>query len=254
MKLAIMQPYVFPYLGYLQLIYYADKFVVFDDTQFVSKGWVNRNRILHPNQAKGWQYFTVPVKKHSRDASIIDVEINDSTDWRKEFFGKLTSYKKKAPFYHETVDFLRDCLSHDASSVDMLAVHTLKATCELIDIPFDYTLFSEMDVDTSDVQHAGQWALKISDSIGASEYVNPHGGYLIFKEAEFRAKGIELRFLVPELPPYSQRRGTFEPNLSIVDVLMWHDRSRIRELLENFSIVSQENLCKDGKDGSNACL
>ena len=111
MRLAIMQPYTFPYIGYFQLINYADKWVVFDDTQYISKGWINRNRILHPESQKEWQYFTVPVKKHSRECRINHVEINDNTDWRTELLGKLTAYKRKAPYYRETKEFVENCIS-----------------------------------------------------------------------------------------------------------------------------------------------
>ena len=77
MRVGIMQPYVFPYIGYFQLINYVDKWVVFDNTQYISKGWVNRNRILHPEVKKEWQYFTVPVKKHTRESRIKDIEVNE---------------------------------------------------------------------------------------------------------------------------------------------------------------------------------
>lgn len=48
LKLGIMQPYFFPYAGYFSLIDYSDKFVFFDTSQYIKKGWVNRNRILNP--------------------------------------------------------------------------------------------------------------------------------------------------------------------------------------------------------------
>ena len=45
MKVAIMQPYLFPYIGYFQLIAAVDKFVVYDDVNFIKGGWINRNNI-----------------------------------------------------------------------------------------------------------------------------------------------------------------------------------------------------------------
>ncbi len=48
---ALAQPYLFPYLGYLQLIAAVDQFVLHDDVQYIHQGWVNRNRILIAGKA-----------------------------------------------------------------------------------------------------------------------------------------------------------------------------------------------------------
>jgi len=242
MKIGIMQPYTFPYIGYFQLINYVDKWVVFDDTQFISKGWINRNRILHPQVTKEWQYFTMPVKKHSRNSRIKDIEINNDERWGDEFLGKLTSYKKKAPFYSETVEFLGDCICFDCPSLSEWITHTLVSTCRYLNIPFDYSVFSEMEVNADNIQHAGQWALEIADAMGADEYVNPSGGYSIFNEDEFLARNIELRFLKSDLKPYVQRRDGFVAGLSIVDVMMWNDKDKIHEILSEYEIVTKSAL------------
>lgn len=242
MRVGIMQPYIFPYIGYFQLINYVDKWVVFDDTQYISKGWINRNRILHPDIKKEWQYFTIPVSKHLRECKIKDVKINGNLEWRDEFLGKLTSYKKKAPFYAETVEFISDCVSIKCNTLSELIVTTLNRTCEYLNIPFDYSIFSQMGIDTTNVEHAGQWALEIADAMDADEYINPSGGYSIFNENEFLARNIELRFLKSNLTPYVQRRGCFVPGLSIVDIMMWNEKNRIHEMLKDYEIVKQSKL------------
>ena len=242
MRVGIIQPYTFPYIGYFQLINYVDKWVIFDDTQYLSKGWINRNRILHPNVKKEWQYFTVPVKKHSRKSRIKDVEINDDLEWRDEFLGKLTSYKKKAPFYAETVEFIGDCISFKCPALFEWVVYTLKSTCNYLGVPFNYSIFSQMEINTDNIKHAGQWALEIADAMDVTEYVNPPSGYSIFNENEFLARNIELRFLKSNLTPYVQRRGYFVSGLSIVDVMMWNDKDRIHEMLTDYEIVTHSQL------------
>ena len=244
-----MQPYAFPYIGYFQLIGCVDKWVVFDDTQYISKGWINRNRILHPDLKKKWQYFTVPVKKHSREIRIKDVEINNDIDWKAEFIGKLTSYKKKAPYYLETVEFVDNCIGFDCSSLSEWVVNTIESTCDYLGLSFEYTVFSKMCVNTDNIEHAGQWALEIADFMDADEYVNPQGGYGIFKEEEFLEKNIELRFLKSNLTPYVQRRGEFIAGLSIIDVMMWNDKNEIQNMLKDYEIVTQSEL-RESDDGS----
>jgi hypothetical protein len=121
-----MQPYFFPYLGYFQLINLVDKWIVFDETQFISKGWVNRNRILHPNEDKEWQYFTLPLRKKKREAMISEVEINMDLNWQAQLLGKLTAYKRKAPYYQQVIDFLLDAVDFADSNLSRFTIHTLK--------------------------------------------------------------------------------------------------------------------------------
>lgn len=59
MKLGIMQPYFFPYIGYWQLMNAVDKYVIYDDVNFIKGGWINRNRILLNGKP---QYFNVQMK------------------------------------------------------------------------------------------------------------------------------------------------------------------------------------------------
>ena len=93
MKIGIMQPYFFPYLGYISLIKHTDEFLLFDPVQFIRHGWIERNRILKPGA--GWQYISVPLKKHEQTALIQDVQIDNSQNWREKILAQLGHYKKK---------------------------------------------------------------------------------------------------------------------------------------------------------------
>jgi len=248
MKIGIMQPYFFPYIGYFQLINYIDKWVVFDDTQYISKGWINRNRILHPDVKKEWQFFTIPVKKHSLKSRILNIEINDNIDWRNDLLGKLTTYKKKAPFYKETVEFINSCIGFEYTNLSKIVVYTLKNVCKNLGIPFNYTLFSQMNINTANIKHAGQWALEIAAAMDANVYVNPVSGYSLFNENEFQDRNIELQFLKPKLTPYVQRRGHFVPGLSIIDIMMWNDNNSISSMLKDFEILTYSKLMVLGKE------
>ena len=64
MKIGIMQPYIFPYIGYFQLINAVDKFVIYDDVNFINKGWINRNR-THNNGKES--LFSIPLKEASQN-------------------------------------------------------------------------------------------------------------------------------------------------------------------------------------------
>ena len=98
MRLGIMQPYFFPYIGYISLIKNVDKFILLDDVQFIRHGWIERNRILKPTG--GWQYISVPLEKHGQKIAIKDIKINNSQQWKSKIISQLTYYKK-APYYRK---------------------------------------------------------------------------------------------------------------------------------------------------------
>src|SRR6266498_1735594 len=92
-----MQPYLFPYLGYFQLIHAVDRFVVYDDVAFIKQGWVNRNRILINGQPS---YVTVPLKQASSFRQIRDIEIDDSPqnrEWPSRFLKSVDNAYRRAP-------------------------------------------------------------------------------------------------------------------------------------------------------------
>lgn len=243
MKLAIMQPYFFPYIGYFQLMNIVDTWVVFDEIQYIDKGWINRNRILHPDIEKEWQYMTVPVKKRGRLDRICDISINMDETWQDQILGKLTSYKRKAPNYRETLRFVSDCFDSNETNLSKYLTSTLKATAKALQIKTNILVQSEMNLDLGVIKHPGQWALRISEHMNASEYINPHGGTNIFKEDEFKRSGIKLRFIRPQLEKYIQRRGTFVPGLSIIDVMMWNNFDDVSGFLKSqFHVLRKSDL------------
>jgi hypothetical protein len=234
-KLAIMQPYFFPYIGYFQLMNLVDMWIAFDDIQFIDKGWINRNRVLHPDHAKEWQFITLPLAKKRQFDKICDISINSKIEWRSQILGKLTSYKKKAPYYTQTVDFIRDCFDTDETNLSRFVIEVLKKTAHYIGIKTQIETQTQMNLKLNEVCHAGQWALRISEAMNASEYVNPVGGEEIFKSDEFEESNIKLSFLKSKLKPYSQRRKDFIQGLSIIDVLMFN------EVTETYSFLDENN-------------
>jgi len=231
MKLGIMQPYFFPYLGYFDLINCTDRWVVFDTAQYIRHGWVNRNRILHPT--KGWQYVIVPVQKHSLRTTIEEVCISEASTWRTKIVAQLAHYQKRAPHFKEVVPLVKECLDQEESHLSRLNAKILAKVCGYLDLKFNYRFFSEMKLDIPDVNGPGDWALHISKALGASEYVNAPGGEKIFDRQAFASCGIELT--IRDLPPmaYACRGYQYEPNLSVIDALMWNTPEDIKAYLDN---------------------
>lgn len=233
MKLGIMQPYFFPYLGYYDLINRTDRWVVFDVVKYTHRTWMNRNRILHPKE--GWQYINVPVHKVSEEAAIKDVRIVDKAAAHNRIIGQLAHYRQsRAPFYSRVTQLVDECFTRlDGDSLRDLNVLTLAVPCEYLGIKFDYSILSQMELKLADVQHPGQWALEISHALGAGEYINPPNGKSIFRPEEFQACGITLSFTELIDFRYPCGRYTFVERLSVLDVMMWNSPESIKQYLDS---------------------
>lgn len=215
-----MQPYFFPYLGHFELIDRTDRWIVFDVVKYNRKSWMNRNRILHPEQ--GWQYISVPVHHAPLGTPISDIRLVSRNQTRDQILRQLAHYRRFAPYYQQVCGLVREAFNRDGS--DRLAdlnVDTLATVCAYLDIRFEPEFCSRMHLDLSRIVHAGDWALEICDQLGAGEYLNPPGGKGIFNPEEWKARNISLRFT--DLPNfrYACHPYAHVEHLSILDVLMW---------------------------------
>jgi hypothetical protein len=234
MKLAIMQPYFLPYIGYFQLVHAVDIFVFFDDAQYMRHGWINRNRILKPEI--GWQYITIPLQKYSTYELIKNIQPHCEIDWKNRIMGQLQHYKNKAPHFKFTVSLL-DSIFHSLSdkNITYTNFHIVKSICDILGMNQKFLVSSEQIFDYSKINDAGEWALRISEQMNADEYINPVSGYELFSMDKFRSSGIKLSFLQSGECIYNQKRR-FESRLSIVDMLMFNGIDEIKKFLTNYSV------------------
>ena len=238
MKIGIMQPYFFPYLGYISLIKNTDRFILFDVVQFIRHGWIERNRILKQNE--GWQYISVPLEKYEQKTLIKDARIKNSEDWRQKILAQLVHYKKKSPFYKQTIDVIKNGFDVTTDSITELDYSTLKSVCDYLEIPFNCSIFSNMNLNIDQVNAPDEWALNICKALDdVDEYWNPPGGIEFFDRSKYEKAGIKLCFQKPNLKFYSQRRGpeNFIEGLSIIDVLMFNSPEAVREMLDDYELI-----------------
>jgi hypothetical protein len=241
MRAGIMQPYFFPYLGYFALIQRCDTWVVFDVTQYTPKTWMNRNRVLHPTES--WNWVTVPLANSSNSIRIQEAQVLDADKARSSALGKLSHYRNRAPYWREVNELLEASFDEAADgSLVALDVSALRAVCAYLGIGFEPLVCSELGLDLSSVDHPGGWAPAVSSALGADAYLNPVGGRQLFKPAEFRERGIALEFLEFPTFEYDTRSYVFEPNLSVLDVLMWNDARSVRSALAAATITPAAEL------------
>lgn len=241
-KLAVTQPYFFPYLGFFQLINITDFTVILDIVQFKKRSWMCRNRILHPDNRKNFNYINIPIKKCSSRTLIKDIEIANHIKWKERILGQITVYKK-APFYKQIRDLLIDCFKIEETNYLKLTVKYIKIICDYLDIKWNYNFLSTLGIELPSINSPGEWSFYISKLLKAEEYINLPRGVYIYDDNLFSSNGIKLIFLNPLLKEYPQGRYKFISHLSIIDVLMWNHKDKVKEMInKDFELLSYSEL------------
>ncbi len=231
-SVAIMQPYFLPYLGYYQLIRAADRFVIFDDVNFIKRGYVNRNNLL----LDGKPYmFTLPVKNASQNRLISEHEVFELDKFKVSFLSVIKAAYHSAPNYAAVRDLLADILDPGESSLTRLLERTLKKTCEFLGIQTPMSRSSELADDRT--SKGEKRIIQITKAVGADQYINPIGGLELYHDAVFRENGIDLFFIKMGPNRYEQGTETFVPNLSILDVMMFNSPREADDLLAGYTLI-----------------
>lgn len=235
-KVAIMQPYFFPYIGYFSLLKNTDTFILFDTPQYMRHGWIERNRVL--KQGEGWVYIKAPLQKHSQLTLISEIYIDNTQEWQKKIFAQLEHYKKIAPYYKDVASVLHEVFEHDYETITDLNEVCLRLVCRYIGFEPVIKTFSKMKLVIDLPQAPDEWALNICKAIGdVDEYWNPPGGQEFFDPKKYEDNNILLKFQKAELVPYDQKRQLFEPGLSIIDVMMFNSPKEICSMLDKYELT-----------------
>jgi hypothetical protein len=232
MKLAIMQPYFLPYIGYFQLINAVDEFVVYDNIEFTKKGWINRNRILVNGKPA---YITLPVKNDSDYLAVKERRLADSwhTD-RVKMMNRMTESYRKSPNFDTIYPIIAKCIFFEDTNLFEFVLHSLDTVKNYLGIQTSLLISSSIPIDHT--LKAESKVIAICKERQANTYLNPIGGTGLYDKDRFRNEGIDLRFLKSNECSYRQYNNDFIPWLSILDVMMFNSRNEISRLLALFSL------------------
>ena len=232
MKLAIMQPYYFPYIGYWQLIRVVDKYVIYDDVNYIKGGWVNRNRILVNGLV---QYFSMTLDGASPNKLLNEVKINEDHRWIEKAVKTVDMAYHKAPYYKESFEIIKTALNNEKTVLSEYLGDIIRIMCDFLDIHTEIVISSDI---AKNKDLSGQdKVIDICHSTEADTYVNAIGGLSLYSRDAFGNEGIQLKFLKTNTIKYAQFNDSFEPNLSIIDVLMFNGREGTKKLLEEYELI-----------------
>jgi len=230
MKLGIMQPYFLPYIGYFQLINYVDKYVIYDDVQYIKGGWINRNKLL----LNGKEFiFNLILSGASPNKMINEIFVAKNQDnllrTIQSAYGRSPHFQNVFPLIEKIINFTDDNLGKYLGNSLMQIAKYLNFNTEFI--------FSSDINEKDDILKGKDKVLNICSILNTTEYINAIGGQQLYDKTEFENHNIKLSFLKTQPIDYVQFNNTFIPNLSILDVIMFNSVEEIRVMLNKFELI-----------------
>jgi len=229
-KLAIMQPYIFPYVGYFSLINSSDKILFYDDVNFIKRGWIHRQRILINGKD---HLFTIPLNKPSQNKKINQIEISENES-RVKIIKSIENAYKKAPYFKEVFPIIEKVILGKYTHIDEMAISSLIAVCKYLNLDINYDRSSKADPNSQGQEKCERLA-SITKTLGFSNYVNVIND--MYDKETFKTKGVNLFFNDHKIKPYKQFGKPFVSHLSIIDVLMFNSIRDVKKLILSYHII-----------------
>lgn len=231
MKLAIMQPYLFPYIGYWQLIHVVDRFVIYDDINYIKQGWINRNRILINNNPA---HITIPLYQSSSYKLICNTKLQTSINWRKKMWKTIENSYCKSAYFTSVFPLIEKIIFYETDNLADFLVNQLLELSAFIGFKTEFVLSSR--VYKNQLLSGQARVIDICKYEKTDVYLNAIGGQTLYDSKTFSEAGIKLQFIEMKPLSYPQKSTEFVPYLSIIDVLMNIGVEGVREHIESFEL------------------
>lgn len=237
MTIAIMQPYLFPYIGYWQLINAVDTFVVYDNIQFSKSGWFHRNNILLNGKKT---LFSIPLKKDSDSLDVVDRFVSDEAQKQiNKILGQIKNAYNKAPYFKEVFPFIKSIFLYDKKNLFRYIHNSIVEVCAYLDINTQIIISSTIEIDHG--LKSQEKVIALNKAMDSTQYINPIGGTELYDTDVFQNENIHLNFLESEVPEYRQFKEEFVPYLSIIDILMFNSKEEVKEMLEKYKLLGDSD-------------
>lgn len=234
MKIAVMQPYIFPYIGYFHLIHAADKFVFLDDVAFINRGWINRNRILSTDKKSDY-LFTIPLDNASQNKKINEIRIHTNyLKWRDSFKKTFEIAYSDAPYSEQAKTIVFGLLDRTkpGDQISDVTRNSIKLCADYLGLKRDW-IDSSSKYNNQELRK-GVRLIDICKQENAEHYINAIGGQELYTPDVFAKDGIKLSFVKSELNSY---REPFLKGLSILDLIAYCDKETLQQQLSSYNLV-----------------
>lgn len=231
-KVGVMQPYFFPYIGYWQLMNAVDKYVIYDDVNYINRGWIHRNRILVNGQPK---YYNLPMLGASQNKLINQIVVNNDEKEINRNLSIIRDAYSRAPYYKTVQPILEKIITCKEENVAKYIGYSFEVLCEYLGINTELIMSSSLN---KNCKLKGQEKIiDICKILEADEYYNAIGGQELYSHEEFEKVEMRLHFLKTDEIVYPQFQNEFQSNLSIIDVMMFNSSDEISDMLKRYTLV-----------------
>lgn len=251
MRIAIMQPYFFPYLGYFQAMHAVDKYILHDRLHYIKEGFVHRNRYL--TVGGDVKFFNIAIRKKSSYSLIGDVRVADHVPWRGKIKEQLKQNYRRAPFFEKVFPLVEKVVDADTDFLAEINAKSIAMVRDYLGIPCELIPNAEnyMDVEAQlqsiyagelggqfEIEKKAMRMMMVCQKENARIFINAIGGRDLYDPDQFRSRGVDLYFVQSEIVEYKQC-GTkpFQANLSILDVLFNCSREEVRDMLSCYDLI-----------------
>jgi len=223
------QPYLFPYIGYWQLMNMSDVYVISDSMQYIKKGYINRNNILVDGKR---HLITLEVLGVKTEKNINEVTVGNN---KKKILKSIFHAYKKAPYFEEVYPMIENIMNYDEKNLAKFLGHSIKKIAAYLDIKPKFIYLSDLQGETP--LRAQARTIDICKRVNADHYINAVGGQKLYSKEDFAEEGIKLEFLQTGDIKYKQFGNEFVPNLSIIDVMMFNSQDETKKMLGECTLI-----------------
>jgi hypothetical protein len=228
-KIGIMQPYLFPYIGYFQLMNMVDKYVIYDDVQFIKGGWINRNNILIQGEKR---LFSIQLDDASPNKMINEIDIKDNFE---NFQKTITMAYSKAPYFEQVFEAIKKICSYNDKNLARFIGNSFVEIAKYLDFQTEFIYSSTLQKDNT--LRGQDKVIAICKELGGDQYFNAIGGQELYSRQDFANHGMELKFLKPHLAEYKQFSNEFIPGLSFIDIMMFNSPEEVKKMLDDYELI-----------------
>ena len=234
MKTAIMQPYFLPYIGYWQILHAVDQFVILDDVNYIKRGYINRNSILI--DGKPFR-FTIPVQNASQNRRICDTRLCFSIRQKKNLVRTISNAYKRAPCYPEVMSLIEGIINFEEEDLTTYIFNSIQKVVDYLNIKTELYLSSKLEKNKE--LKSEDRIIEICKVMATDIYINPWGGRKLYDHEHFKKENIKLLFLNTRKTNilYRQENENFEPDLSVIDLLMYNEKKAIQKYLTEYDLI-----------------
>lgn len=213
-RVAVLQSNYIPWKGYFDIIHDVDTFIFYDDVQYTTNDWRNRNRI---KTRSGPQWLTIPVGKHMH-RRVCDVTLPEGSDWAETHWRRIEASYHTAPHFEPYRAYFEEFFLHREwtwlSEFNQALVAGISS--DLLGLATRFERSTDYPLDGA----KGARLIQLLQLAGADHYVSGPAARSYISKEHFHEAGIDVTWKdYAGYPQYPQLHGGFQHDVSILDVL-----------------------------------